>query len=83
MEVSDIEKFLYAFKFKNGVQVQITPMGCLWEYYCPDPYDDDDDVYLSGGYVVDDNTVVDYDGCFDLPVEVQKCLKHLGYKLDL
>lgn len=79
MEVSDVAKF----KFANGVEVEIAPKECLWEYYLPDPYDDDDDVYLSGSFVVDGNTVVDYDGCFSLPAEVGKCLKHLGYLLDL
>lgn len=71
------------FKFANGVQVGITRNECLWEYYRPDPYDDDDDVYLCGSYVLDGNTVVDYDGCFSLPGEVKKCLRHLGYELDL
>lgn len=79
MEVSNYAKF----KFANGVEVQIAPNECLWEYYCSDPYDDDDDVYLTGMYVVEGNCVIDYDGCFSLPVEVTKCLKHLGYKLDL
>lgn len=71
------------FKFANGVEVEIAPKECLWEYYRPASNDYDDDDYLTGIFVVENNCVIDYDGCFDLPVEVQKCLKHLGYELDL
>ena len=84
MEVASNAKSQFAkFKFANGVIVEISQNECLWEYYWPDPHDDDEDIYLTGGYVLDGNTVVDYDGCFDLPDEVKKCLKHLGYELDL
>ena len=49
-----------------------------WEYQ----EDDNPDTYLSGGYEREGKTIVDYDGCFELPEAVKKAFRHLGYKLD-
>ena len=64
--------------FSNGVEVSINKSLQVWEYQIGD----DSDSYLSGIYVLDDDTVIDYDGCFELPKEVMIALGKL-YKLDL
>lgn len=68
----------YDFEFNNGVSVRIFDIDEVWEYQ----EGDDSDSYLSGIYILDGDTVIDYDGCFDLPDEVKIALGRL-YKLDL
>ena len=65
------------FFFDNGVSVNIFDFE-VWEYYRA--YDD---TYLSGGFTTENNVVVDYDGVFELPEEVQSALIKCGYTLDL
>lgn len=64
--------------FINGVNVTIDFSHQTWEY----DEDNDEDSYLSGIYVLDDDTVIDYDGCYELPKEVMFVLGKF-YKLDL
>lgn len=50
----------------------------VWEYE-----DENDSVsYCSGTYEVADNTVIDYDGVFELPKAVVYALELEGFKLD-
>lgn len=63
--------------FDNGVSVHIFDFE-VWEYYR-----ESDDTYMSGGFDVEDNVVVDYDGVFELPEEVQSALIKCGFTLDL
>lgn len=56
--------------------VQIDSINLTWEY-------DDEEDYMSGNFIVEDNTVIDYDGCFELPKEVVDEMIRLGYKIDL
>ena len=49
-----------------------------WEYQEAD----DSDTYLSGCYEREGKTIVDYDGCFELPEAVKRAFRHIGYKLD-
>lgn len=56
--------------------VQIDCVNLVWEY-------DDEEDYMSGNFIVEDNTVIDYDGCFELPQEVVDEMIRLGYKIDL
>lgn len=65
------------FFFDNGVSVNIFDYE-VWEYYRE--YDDE---YMSGGFEVDNNVVVDYDGVSELPEEVQFALIKCGFTLDL
>lgn len=65
------------FIFDNGVSVSIFDYE-VWEYYRE--YDDE---YMSGGFEVDNNVVVDYDGVSELPEEVQAALIKCGFTLDL
>ncbi len=67
------------FYFDNNVWVGIRKSEGIWEYQ----EGDDDETYLSGGYVVDGNSVIDYDGCFELPREVEAALRELGYSIEL
>ena len=39
----------------------------------------EDDTYMEGGLWIEDNEVVDFDGCFDLPKAVKKALNDSGY----
>lgn len=64
--------------FDNGVWVGLYKEEGLWEFQIGD----DDDSYLSGGFVLDGGVVIDYDGVFELPEEVEKALRHF-YKIDL
>lgn len=59
--------------------VAITPGSHCWEY----EKNNDDDTYVSGNFVTDGNTVIDYDGIYDLPVAVILALSALGYDIDL
>jgi hypothetical protein len=68
------------FKFDNGAWVCIWPEDESWEFQSDE---DDEESYMSGGYELDGNTVEGYDGCFELPKEVQTALEDYGYKLDL
>lgn len=68
------------FYFSDGSWVGLTPSEGLWEFMEDD--DDDEDSYISGGYQVDGGCVVDYDGCFQLPVHVVKAFRKMNLKVD-
>lgn len=71
---------VHNFYFDDGkTWVGITPSQGIWEYQ----YGEDEDTYISGGYVVDGNTVIDYDGCYELPATVIFALSDFGYDIDL
>jgi len=75
----NIEGAIHNTYFDNDVWVGITPSEQTWEYQ----KGDDEDTYTSGGYVLDGCTVIDYDGCFELPKEVMLALREESYDLDL
>lgn len=39
--------------------------------------------YIEGGLWFENNELVDYDGCYILPLRVGQIIKQLGYKIDL
>ena len=58
------------FYFDTEEWVAIDKSEGLWEYQeC-----EDEESYLSGGFVVDGCTVIDYDGCYELPEAVRMAL---------
>jgi len=67
-------------KYKRGVKgtvkIGIDGKGC-WEIESTN-----DDGYGEGSLFVENMEVVDFDGAFDLPNNIKKILKTLGYKLD-
>lgn len=69
------------FKFDNGawacVYAGYEDGDGSWEYQSDE---DDAETYSEGGLWFEDKTLVDYDGCYDLPEEVQLALKELGYE---
>ena len=65
------------YYFDNDVWVGITPSERTWELQ----HDDDEDSYISGLFKTIENAVVDFDGCNELPKEVEKALRHQGYKM--
>lgn len=67
------------FRFDNGAEVCIWFLDGMWEYQSDL---NDDDTYISGNYYCDGDTVIDYDGVFELPQEVKIALSK-RYKLDL
>lgn len=67
------------FWFDNGSMVWIQDFDGFWEYQSDLK---DDDTYISGNYYCDGDTVIDYDGVFELPEEVKIALS-TKYKLDL
>lgn len=66
------------FYFNTNVWVSIRKSEGNWEYQ----EGDDEETYQSGGFVVDGNSVIDYDGCFEIPREVEKALRVLGYSIE-
>lgn len=52
--------------FDTQEWVAINKAEGIWEYQ----KGDNDESYISGGFVVDGSTVIDYDGCFELPKAV-------------
>lgn len=64
-------------KFDNGAWVSIGSDN--WECQSDE---DDDETYCSGGLWFEGKSIVDYDGCFELPKEVKMALTHLGYDLE-
>lgn len=75
----NIEDGIHNSYFDNGAWVGITPSEGTWEYQL----DDDEDSYISGGFILEGNTVIDYDGCYELPVEVILALGEESYDLDI
>lgn len=66
------------FYFDNEVWVGITPEKGTWEYQ----KGDDEETYMSGSFLVDGNTIYDYDGCYELPNEVIIAFSQ-DYQMDL
>jgi len=64
--------------FDNGVWVGIIPEDKTWEYQDSD----DEETYISGSFTVEGKTVIDYDGCYELPAEVVMALA-TEYDIDL
>ena len=75
----NVEDGIHNFYFEDEEWVGITPSSHSWEYQ----EGDDDDSYISGNYVTDGNTVIDYDGSFELPTQVILALSEFGYDIDL
>lgn len=63
----------------DDVWVAITPSSHSWEW----EKDNDDDTYVCVNYVTDGNTVIDYDGIYELPVAVILALSDMGFDIDL
>lgn len=57
---------------------QIDTVNGTWEIQTDD---DDEETYISGNLYFEDNKVVDYDGCFDLPKIIKDGLVRLGYDI--
>ena len=74
----NIEDNCHNAYFDNGAWVGITPEDEIWEYQMQD----DEDTYMSGSFTVEDNTVIDYDGCYELPAEVIMALAE-EYDIDI
>ena len=64
----NIEDNCHNFYFNNGT----------WEYQDGD----DEETYISGCFILDGKTVIDYDGCYELPKEVVLALA-MEYDIDL
>lgn len=63
---------------EKDIWYQIDTVNCTWEIQ----YDDDDDEsYYSGNFYLEDKSVVDYDGCYDLPKIIIDGLARLGYDI--
>ena len=78
-EVNFGEKVHNFYFDENDTWVGISPSSGSWEIQDGE----DDETYMSGGYVVDGNTVIDYDGCYELPAAVILALSEFGYDIDL
>ena len=71
------------FKFDNGAWVRIfidDSESGSWEYQSDE---DDEETYSEGGLWFEDKWLADYDGCYELPEEVEMAIKELVYKIDL
>ncbi len=69
------------FKFDNGAWVclSIDEEFGSWEHQSDE---DDEETYSSGSLWVDGKVLTDYDGCYQLPKEVEVALMDLGYSLE-
>lgn len=70
---------VHEYFFDTGESVGFDFQSLWWEYL-KDP--EDPETYMSGCLVLEDDTIIDYDGCYELPQAVMTCLA-LHYKLDL
>lgn len=73
----------HEYRFDNGCWVCLWPEdaeGGTWEFQSDER---DEETYSSGGYLLQDNAVYDYDGCVDLPLEVIMAMNDYGYNIDL
>lgn len=70
------------FKFDNGAWVSIDTRGS-YEYQ---EDEDDEETYIEGSLeferIEGKLTLIDYDGCYELPEEVILACKELGMKID-
>ena len=66
------------FKYGSNVEVCINTEDQIFEYY-----DEATDDYLCGGFWtdLDGKKIMDYDGCFQLPVFVMNAFIECGYDL--
>lgn len=71
-EKVSFEKATYIFD--NGAEVVLFLQLGSWEYS-----KDLDNDYLSGIYEVENNAIIDWDGCFVLPEEVIYAFKQFGF----
>lgn len=78
IRVKQSGEYIENFYFDTNVWVGIRKSEGIWEYQ----EGDDDETYQSGGFVVDGNSVIDYDGCFEIPREVEATLRELGYSIE-
>lgn len=65
--------------YGNRIWVAVDKLNGTWEYM----ENEDSGTYMSGGYEVEGNTVVGYDGAYNLPLEVIDLLEDIGYQIDL
>ena len=72
------------YKFDNGAWVCVytgyEDGTGSWEYQSDE---DDEETYSEGGLWFEDKTLVDYDGCYELPEEVVMAVTELGFNVDL
>ena len=67
------------FNFDDGSWVGIDDTEKGWEFQADA---DDEDTYCSGNFYIDDEApklIIDYDGAFELPLQVIIALEHMGY----
>lgn len=60
-------------------KIEVTDDVNIWEYA---DEDDEEDSYVSGTFVLEGDTVIDYDGVFELPILVRIFLGS-HYHLDI
>lgn len=60
-------------------KIEVTDDVNIWEYA---DEDDEEDSYVSGTFVLEGDTVIDYDGVFELPIMVRYFLGS-HYLLDI
>lgn len=72
--IYDITREKAKYIFENGSEVVLFLQEEIWEYSR-----DQDDDYISGTYVVENNAIIDWDGCFELPEEVMLAFIHYGF----
>lgn len=66
----------------NGNEWAKINEDCTWEYQSDV---EDEESYISGIIILDDDerTVIDYDGCYELPEMVLNLLEDAEYYIDL
>lgn len=81
MKITSVNKEgnLHNVYFDNGVWVGLNFKDESWEY----EDENDEESYCSGWLGLDGNTLIDYDGCFELPGEVIEAVEYFEYKIDL
>lgn len=68
------------FRFASGEWACINLTEHIWKYTLEPEDEGDEAFHLEGSFVVEDGTVIDYDGCVELPRVVISALRRCGYK---
>jgi len=70
------------FRFDNGAWVRIIlkedSEDGSWEFQSDE---DDEETYSEGCLLFENKELIDYDGCYELPKEVEMAVNELGYKV--
>ena len=69
----------HEFWFNNGAWVNIGEDNASYEY----EVNNNENTYIEGSLIIEGRDLIDYDGCYELPKEVELALSELGVEVCL